>query len=117
MDYSLPAASVHGISPGKNIGVGCHALLQGHDSEIEPGSPALQVDPLSSEPPREAPSPGDSTSDSSEGLLQRSGEEAQYTYDFGETGALHMQSNTYFLRKVAAGHEEQASDWRTLAFF
>ena len=29
MDYSLPSSSVHGDSPGKNTGVGCHALLQG----------------------------------------------------------------------------------------
>ena len=29
MDYSQPGFSVHGDSPGKNTGVGCHALLQG----------------------------------------------------------------------------------------
>ena len=29
MDYSSPSSSVHGDSPGKNTGVGCHALLQG----------------------------------------------------------------------------------------
>ena len=29
MDYSLPGSSVHGDSPGKNTGVGCHALLLG----------------------------------------------------------------------------------------
>jgi len=29
MDYSSPSSSVHGNSPGKNVGVGCHALLQG----------------------------------------------------------------------------------------
>ena len=29
MDCSLPGSSVHGISQGKNSGVGCHALLQG----------------------------------------------------------------------------------------
>ena len=29
MNYSLPGSSVHGDSLGKNIGVGCHALLQG----------------------------------------------------------------------------------------
>ena len=26
---SPPSSSIHGDSPGKNIGVGCHALLQG----------------------------------------------------------------------------------------
>ena len=29
LDCSLPGSSVHGDSPGKNTGVGCHALLQG----------------------------------------------------------------------------------------
>ena len=29
MDYSPPRSSVHGDSPGKNTGVGFHALLQG----------------------------------------------------------------------------------------
>ena len=27
MDCSLPGSSVHGISPDKNIGMGCHFLL------------------------------------------------------------------------------------------
>ena len=53
MDCSPPGSSVHGASPGKNTGVGCHSLLQGvfpHPG-IEPGSPAVQVDSLPSEPP------------------------------------------------------------------
>ena len=29
MDCNLPGSSVHRESPGKNTGVGCHALLQG----------------------------------------------------------------------------------------
>ena len=29
MDLSPPGSSVHGDSPGKNTGVGCHSLLQG----------------------------------------------------------------------------------------
>ena len=29
MDCRLPGSSIHGDSPGKNTGVGCHALLQG----------------------------------------------------------------------------------------
>ena len=29
MDCSLPGSSVHGDSPGKNTGMGCHAFLQG----------------------------------------------------------------------------------------
>ena len=28
-DCSPPGSSIHGASPGKNTGVGCHALLQG----------------------------------------------------------------------------------------
>ena len=40
-------SSVHGDPPGKNTGVGCHALLQG----IGPRSPALQADSLPSKPP------------------------------------------------------------------
>ena len=29
LDFGLPDSFVHGDSPGKNIGMGCHALLQG----------------------------------------------------------------------------------------
>ena len=29
LDCSQPDSSVHGDSPGKNIGVSCHAVLQG----------------------------------------------------------------------------------------
>ena len=36
---ALPGPSVHGDSPGKNTGVGCHALLQGifPTQELNPG--------------------------------------------------------------------------------
>ena len=39
--------------PGKGTVVGCHFLLQGNlpDPGIKPGSPTLQADALSSEPP------------------------------------------------------------------
>ena len=40
MDCSLPGFSVHGDSPGKNIGVNCHALLQGIFS-IQGSNPTL----------------------------------------------------------------------------
>ena len=30
MDCSPPGSSVHGDSPGKNTGVGCHALPEGN---------------------------------------------------------------------------------------
>ena len=67
MDCSLPGSSVHGDSPGKNIGVGCHALLQGNlpNPGIEPRSPAMQMDSLPSElsgsywSEQPIPSPGD----------------------------------------------------------
>ena len=41
MDYSTPGSSIHGDSPGKNTGVGCHALLQGilPTEELNPGLP------------------------------------------------------------------------------
>ena len=45
MDYNPPGSSVHGISPHKNIGVGCHFLLQENlpDPEIKPASPAFFI--------------------------------------------------------------------------
>ena len=52
MDCSLPGSSIHGVSPGKNTGVSCHALLQGTSpTGMKPRSPALQVESLLSEPP------------------------------------------------------------------
>ena len=41
MDCSLPGSCVHGDSPGKNIGVGCHFLLQGifPNQRSHPGLP------------------------------------------------------------------------------
>ena len=57
MDCSLPGSSVHGDSPGKNTGLGCHVLLQGifptqgSNPGLQPRSPALQVDSLRTEPP------------------------------------------------------------------
>ena len=56
MDCSLPSSSVHGDSPGKNTGVGCHALLhrvfptQGSN----PGFLALQADSFTMLATREA---------------------------------------------------------------
>ena len=40
-DCSPPGSSVHGDSPGKNTGVGCHALLQGifPNQGLNPGLP------------------------------------------------------------------------------
>ena len=50
-DCSPPGSSVHGDSPGKNTGVGCHALLQGifpiqGSKQESPVVPALLVDLL-----------------------------------------------------------------------
>ena len=41
MHCSTPGSSVHGHSPGKNTGVGCHALLQGifPTQGLNPGLP------------------------------------------------------------------------------
>ena len=51
-----PGSSVHWGSPGKNIGMGCHTLLQesSPDPGIEPGSSALQADFFTSWATREA---------------------------------------------------------------
>ena len=54
MDCSPPGSSVHGNSPGKNTGwSGLSFPSQGDlpNSGIKPGSPALQIDALPSEPP------------------------------------------------------------------
>ena len=56
VDSSPPGSSVHGDSPGKNPGVGCHVLLQGifltrGSNPSLPASPALQADSLPTEPP------------------------------------------------------------------
>ena len=50
MDCSLPGPSVHGGPPGKNTGVGCHALHL-PNLGIELGSPALQADSFPAELP------------------------------------------------------------------
>ena len=52
MNCSLPGSSVHKDSPGKNTGVGCHALLQGIFPYlgVELRSSAFQADSLPSEP-------------------------------------------------------------------
>ena len=52
MECSPPGSSVHGDSSGKNIGVSCHALLQGiFPTQGLNRSPELQVDSLPLEPP------------------------------------------------------------------
>ena len=53
MGCSLPGSFVRGDSPGKNTGVGCHALLQGDLPKpgIERRPPTFRVDSLLSEPP------------------------------------------------------------------
>ena len=52
MDCGPPGSSVHWASPGKNTGVGCHAVPSGDlpNPGIEPSSPTLQADSLPSEP-------------------------------------------------------------------
>ena len=53
LDYSPPGFSVCGDSPGKNTGVGCHALPPEDlpNPGIELRSPTLQADSLPSESP------------------------------------------------------------------
>ena len=71
MDYSRPDSSVHGIFPGKNIGLGCHFLLQrifktqrsnsrSQDPQDQtrttsPMSPALTGRYFTTEPPKKPP--------------------------------------------------------------
>ena len=45
MDHNLPGSSVHEDSPGKNTGIGCHALLQGIflTQGLNPGFLCLQI--------------------------------------------------------------------------
>ena len=52
VDCSPPGSFVHGDSPGKNTGVGCHAFPPGDlpHPGIVPRSPTLQADSLPSEP-------------------------------------------------------------------
>ena len=57
MDCSPAGASVQCDSPGKNTGMGCHALLQGIFltqglNSCLASSPALQLDSLTTETPR-----------------------------------------------------------------
>ena len=54
MDCNTPGSSVHGNSAGKNIGVGCHALLQGvfPTQGLKLRSLALQADSLPAELPK-----------------------------------------------------------------
>ena len=60
MNCSPLGSSVHGDSPGKNTGVGCHALLQGifPNQGSQTMSPALQADSLLSEPPQKSKNTG-----------------------------------------------------------
>ena len=53
MNCSPLGSSVRGDSPGKNIGMGCHAVLPGDlpNPGIEPRPPTLQVDSLPFESP------------------------------------------------------------------
>ena len=52
MYHSPPGSSAHEDSPGKNTGVGCHALLQRIflTQVSKPRSPTRQADSLPSEP-------------------------------------------------------------------
>ena len=51
MDCYPPGSCVHGDSPGKNTGVGCHPPGDLPNRGMESKSPTLQVDSLPSEPP------------------------------------------------------------------
>ena len=65
---------------------------------------------------------GDSTSDSSEKLLQTGSGKGQYICDFGE-GGIHATKHVFFqkfsasLMKLSASHKEQSSPQRILVLF
>ena len=61
-------------------------------------------------------SPGDSSSDSSEKLLQRDSGEDGHKLDFAEGGNICNQAHM-FLQKVSTSHEEELSSWRVLLLF
>ena len=44
LDCNLPGSSVHGGSPDKNTGVGCHALLQAWGPGISGPAPPVLVE-------------------------------------------------------------------------
>ena len=52
---AFQAPLVHGDSPGKNTGVGCHALFEG---TFQPRSPTFMVDSLPSESPGKSKNTG-----------------------------------------------------------
>ena len=110
MDCSLPGSSVHGNSPGRNTGVGCHFLLQWNlpDPGIEPRSPIMQADALTSEPPGKPKNTGvDSLS-----LLQGNFPTQESNWDF-----LHCRRILYQLSYP--GNPERlctALQWRPLIY-
>ena len=62
-------------------------------------------------------SPGDSISESSEKLLQRSRGECQYIWNSGEGEVHAIRHLFFFFLQVSASHEEQMSPWRILVLF
>ena len=96
--YCSPqGSSVHGNSPGKSTGVGCHAPPGDlPNSGIEPRSPMSQVDSLPSEPPEKPKNTGVGrlsllqgiflTQESNQGLLHRILYQISYQ---GGTGTKH----------------------------
>ena len=93
------------------------------DPGIKPRSPALQADSLPTEPPEKPPSKfiwgqnedrswRDSTSGSSEKLLQRGRGKVSYVCVFGEVYAI--KHFFFFFLQVSTSHEEQTSPCRIL---
>ena len=76
IDCSPPGPSVHGDSPGKNTGVGCHALLQGifPTQGLNPGLLCLlhrHMDSLPLVPPGKHPAPKERPYTSSEMCIKQ----------------------------------------------
>ena len=117
MDYRLPGSFVHGDSPGKNTGVGRHALLQGifPTQESNPGLSCCRQIFLLTEPPEKPKNTGMGSLSLLQGNLSKPG------IKLGSP-ALQMDSlpaelpgkplsNTIFCSKKPEPLEEMVDSW------
>jgi len=108
MDSSPAGSSVHGDSPGKNTGVGCHALLQGifPTQGLNPGLSTLQVDSLPSEPPGKPKNIGGGSLSLLQGIFQ--------TQEWNQ-GLLHCRWILYQLNYQGSPSMKQKASFGTVS--
>ena len=113
MDYSLPGSSVHGDSPGKNTGVGCHAS-PGHlpDLGTEPRSPTLQADSLPSEPAGKPMNTGVGSLSLLQGIFPTQGLNTGLPHCRWILYHLSQQGSPWILEWIAYHFSRGASWWR-----